>query len=100
MRDEQIGEPQPLLQVHEQIDHLRLDRDVERGDRLVGDQQTGLERQRTRDPETPASIIACVRCDLFAEALTRNCATFRKAERREIKVHINGSPEVNRLSDC
>ena len=33
--DEQIGEAKPLAQFHEQVQHLRLDRDVERGDRLV-----------------------------------------------------------------
>ena len=35
--DEQIGEPELVLQVHQQVQHLRLDRHVERRDRLVGD---------------------------------------------------------------
>ena len=34
--DEQVGEPEVVLQVVEQVDDLRLDRDVQRGDRLVG----------------------------------------------------------------
>ena len=35
VRDEQIGEAVLALQVDQQVDDLRLDRDVERGDRLV-----------------------------------------------------------------
>ena len=37
------------LQVDQQIDHLRLDRDVERRDRLIADDQARAERERTRD---------------------------------------------------
>ena len=36
-----MREAEPLLQVGEQVDDLRLDRDVERGDRLVGDDEVG-----------------------------------------------------------
>ena len=36
VRDEEIGEPELALQVGEKVQHLRLHRDVERGDRLVG----------------------------------------------------------------
>ena len=35
--DEEVGEAELVLEVVEQVDDLRLDRDVERGDRLVGD---------------------------------------------------------------
>ena len=37
------------LQLLEQVEDLRLDRDVERGRRLVGDQEVGLGGQRHRD---------------------------------------------------
>ena len=37
------------LQVGEQTQDLRLDRDVERGRRLVGDDQVGIAHQRHRD---------------------------------------------------
>ena len=47
--DEQIGQPLLALQIHHQVDDLRLDRHVERGDRLVGDDQLGIERQRAGD---------------------------------------------------
>jgi hypothetical protein len=39
VRDEQVGQLELVLQVHQQVDDLRLDRDVERGDRLVADDQ-------------------------------------------------------------
>ena len=41
--------PLALLQVADQLQDLRLRRDVERGGRLVGDQQLRLERQRHGD---------------------------------------------------
>ena len=37
--DEQIGQAEPVLQVEQQVEDLRLHRDVERRDRLVGDDQ-------------------------------------------------------------
>ena len=42
----------PALQVAHQVQHLRLHRDVERGGRLVADQEPRLRRQRAgdRDP--------------------------------------------------
>ena len=36
------------------MQHLRLDRDVERGDRLVGDDQLGLDRERAGDADALA----------------------------------------------
>ena len=41
VRDEDVGDAGLLLQVHEQVEHLRLDRDVERRNRLVGDTTRG-----------------------------------------------------------
>jgi hypothetical protein len=37
--DEDVGELELVLEVLEQVDDLGLDRDVQRGDRLVGDDQ-------------------------------------------------------------
>ncbi len=51
MGDEQVREIVLALQVDQQVDHLRLDRDVERGDRLVAHDQTRPERQRPRDAD-------------------------------------------------
>ena len=39
VRDEEVGEAQPPLQVAHQVQHLRLHRDVERRRRLVADQE-------------------------------------------------------------
>ena len=44
--DEEIGEAHLRLQVEQEIDDLRLDRHVERRDRLVADQEPRLGRQR------------------------------------------------------
>ena len=55
--DEEIGEPPLLLQVHEQVQDLRLHRDVERGDRLVTHEERGLDRQRAGDPH-PLALAA------------------------------------------
>ena len=44
--NEQHRHAEPLLRVLEQFQNLRLHRDVERGGRLVGDQQVRLVRQR------------------------------------------------------
>ncbi len=57
MRDEQIGQAQAVAQILEQVHDLRLDRHVERGHRLVADDEFRLERQRTRDPD-PLALAA------------------------------------------
>ena len=51
VRDEDVRQVELVLQVVEQVDHLRLDRDVERGDRLVGDDQLRVQRERARDAD-------------------------------------------------
>ncbi len=49
VRDEQVADAQLGLEAREQLEHLGLDADVERGDGLVEDDQLGLERQRAGD---------------------------------------------------
>jgi hypothetical protein len=44
--DEDVGEVQLVLEVIEQVNHLRADRDVEGRDRLVGDDQLRVQGQR------------------------------------------------------
>ena len=41
----------------EQVEDLRLDRDVERGDRLVGDDQVRIDRERAGDAD-PLALAA------------------------------------------
>src|SRR5437763_17186384 len=50
--DEQIREIELLLQVLEQVQNLRLNRDIERRDWLVGDDETGAKRERARDSDS------------------------------------------------
>ena len=52
MRNEQIRQTQPLLQIHQQVDDLRLNRNIERRHRFVTDQQLGLHRQRASNADT------------------------------------------------
>ena len=46
--------PNSLLQLLEQVDDLRLDRDVERRHRLVADDELRVERERPREPDALA----------------------------------------------
>jgi hypothetical protein len=48
---EQVGQAQLALQAGEQVEHLGLDRHVQRGHRLVADDQVGLAGQRTGDAD-------------------------------------------------
>ncbi len=49
--------PKLALQVAQQVQHLRLDRDVQRRDGLVGDQQLRFQRQRAGDAD-PLALAA------------------------------------------
>ena len=49
--DEQVGQPHLALQLQQQVDDLRLDGDVQRRHRLVGDDQLRLQGQRPRDAD-------------------------------------------------
>jgi hypothetical protein len=51
VRDEEIGKAHTRLKVEHQIDHLCLDRDVERRNRLVGNNQLGPKRKRAGDAD-------------------------------------------------
>ena len=71
VRDEQHRQAEPVLQVEQQVDDLRLHRHVERGHRLVGDDQARVERQRAGDADALALAAAervreAVACDRAA----------------------------------
>ena len=51
VRDEEVGEAELLLETHHQVEHLGLHGDVERRDRLVGDDELGLDRERAGDAD-------------------------------------------------
>ena len=54
MGDEQQRDAEPGLDLVEQFQHLGLHRDIQRRDRLIGDQHVGIERQRPRDGDALA----------------------------------------------
>ena len=54
MRDEQVGQVAPLLQVAQQIDDLRLDQHVERAGRLVEHDEGRLQHDGARDRDALA----------------------------------------------
>src|SRR5437867_2403603 len=49
--DEKVSEIERRAQVHEQVEHLRLNRHIERCDRLIANQELGLDRQGARDAD-------------------------------------------------
>src|SRR5207248_7280674 len=51
MRNEDEREAEALLEIAKQVDHLRLDRDVERRDGLVAYDEAWLDRERARDAD-------------------------------------------------
>ena len=65
VRDEQIRQLQLLLQIHQQVDDLRLHRHVERRHRLVEHQERRVERQRARQTDPlPLAAAELVRIPL------------------------------------
>ena len=56
--DEQVGQPEVRLEPLEQVDDLRLDRHVEGADRLVADDDLGLDGERPGDADALALAAA------------------------------------------
>src|SRR5260221_5010481 len=52
--DEKIGQSELALQIHQQVDDLRLDRGGEGGERLVANDERGVEREGGRDADALA----------------------------------------------
>ena len=49
MRDEEIADPEVALHRDEQVEDLRLDGHVQRGHRLIADDDSRARRERPRD---------------------------------------------------
>jgi hypothetical protein len=67
VRDEQHRQVELAAQAQEQIDDLRLDRHVERGDRLVADEEVGLHGERAGDGDAlalPAGELVRIAADI------------------------------------
>ena len=56
--DEEVSEAELGPQVHEQVQDLRLDRDIERGDHFVADQELRIHRKRSGNHDTLALTAA------------------------------------------
>ncbi len=54
MRHEQHRQPKLLLQVLNEVDHLRLHRHIKRRDRLVGDDEVGADGEGAGDADALA----------------------------------------------
>ncbi len=65
MRDEEVRQPELLLQLVQEVHDLRLDRDVERRDRLVEHHHPRVQRERTSD----ADALALAARELVREAV-------------------------------
>ena len=55
--DKQVGQGQPSLQVHQQVDDLRLDGDIKRRHWFVENEERRVERQSARQPD-PLTLAA------------------------------------------
>ncbi len=51
MGDEEVGCALLLLQILKIVDHLRSNRDIERRNRFIGDDQLGAHGERSNDSE-------------------------------------------------
>ena len=49
--NKQISDVSLFLQIIQQIENLRLDRDIQRRDRLIADDEIGIERQSAGDAD-------------------------------------------------
>ena len=65
VRDEDVRQPEVVLEVLEQVEDLRLHGDVERGHRLVADDQLRVHGERARD----ADALALAAGELVREAV-------------------------------
>ena len=67
--DEDVGDTEPLLQVTQEVNHLGLDRHVQRRDRLIADDELGLHGQAPRNAD--ALPLVAGPCSGWRSLLTR-----------------------------
>src|SRR5579885_2392955 len=63
VRDEEVGQAKLPLQILQEVEYLRLNRDVERGDRLVGHDEGWVQGQSARYADTLALTAAELVCE-------------------------------------
>ena len=84
--DDQVGQAELVLQVLQQVDHLGLHRDVQRGHRLVGDDQVRVDRQRPGD----ADALPLAAGELVRVLAQRRCSAARPP--RAVRAAAGWSP--------
>jgi hypothetical protein len=97
VRDEEIREPERVRQVAHQVQHLRLNGNVERGRRLVAYEELRVGRQRARDGDALAlaagelvRILDAVRgCETDLHQQCRHALVELRA--RGLPAHVRGS---------
>ena len=95
VRDQDDRRAEPLADVAHQVEDARLDRHVERGRRLVGDEHLRVARERHRDHHAlPHAAGELVRVLVDAPRRARGCARGRAARPRA------GSPRVASVERC
>src|SRR5436190_511979 len=58
MGDEEVGQIELLLQALQQVEYLRTNRDIQRGNRFIGNYQFGVDREGTSNGYTLALAAA------------------------------------------
>ena len=104
--DEQRREAEPGLQLGEQLEHPRLHRDVQRGGRLVGDQQLGVQGEGPGEAGAlalPAAQLVRVAVPVRARQLDRleqlvDAAAGRRAGRRRARARPAARRRTRRWS--
>ena len=98
MGNEQIGEAEALLQILQQVDDLRLDRDVERRHRLVADDQVGIDGEGAGDADAlalPARELVRITPGMFGRQ-TDDFAAARARARRVTRRRRSRGPAAAR----
>ena len=92
-----IDSAKPSPQVRDQVDDLRLDRHVERRDRLVGDQQ--LRRQRERAGDGDALALAAGEFVRIARRRRRPAGRPAPSSSATRSAHVRLAVDDQRLAD-
>ena len=81
VRDEHVGQREVALEVLQQVENLRLHRNVERGHRLIADDQLRLQRKRTGDADAlalAARELVWVPVVVLGESPTRSSSSWTR----------------------
>ena len=92
--DEQQRQAELVLQIDQQVDDLRLHRNVQRRHRLVADDQVGAGRQRARDADALA-LAAGEFVRIAADRVARQAAPCPSAPRPARSARAGRAPGRN-----